>query len=189
MIPQSRYFCTRQDIYWKRLKRRKIKVKIRIEPSPFNLYSWNHFKIEKISNKWSGLNPLLGDEKIQSYDESEKASYRSIFEIHLRNPGSFIKRRNAVRNAHFICRFSLVCEGRWSGDRLSGKSSSKNRENYPMDRKWEKRSRMKLFSESSSHLGEERRLLRRRDLYRCDALTSMLKSSIFNAQQRVDRTR
>lgn len=30
MIPQSRYFCTRQDIYWKRFKRRKIKVKIRI---------------------------------------------------------------------------------------------------------------------------------------------------------------
>lgn len=56
----------------------------------------------------------------------------SIFEIHLTNSRSF-KRRNVVRNVHLFTGSNTLKYARVSlrGDRLSGKSSNKNRENYP----------------------------------------------------------
>lgn len=58
---------------------------------------------------------------------------RSISEI--RDP--LLKAGMLSGTVHFI---SALCARDGGGDRLSGKSSSKNRENYPTgaDRKWEK---------------------------------------------------
>lgn len=152
-------------------------------------------KLKKISNKWSGSGNGL-----TRYLETKKFNRATNWRKQVqflrsasRNPASFIERRNAARSAHFICRFSLVWWRRWLETGCLENRRAKIEKNYFDPRAGNENGKNEVGWSCSRSRGciwpGERRLLRRRDLYRGDALTSMLKSSIFNARQRVDRTR
>lgn len=100
-----------------------------------------------------------------------------------------LKEGNVVRNVRLFAGSNTLKYARVSlrGDRLSGKSSNWKIEKIIPEVRIEMGKMVDEVVRIRSRGGEERRLLRRR--VSASALTSTLKSSIFNGRQHVDRTR